>query len=163
MKARLIHKPSLSTFDARQLSEGKRQPVLSFFFDISFLWIVSFLENELHLLSAKFKFDNIPWLVSGYMVKAYKHIGVYYLSFLCHFTTGCLSHTLVNSTSSWKTPSGLQIHGLSFLTRSSLAHNSILLCVFLPLLLSHYTINIICKHVGTDFFFFLFFQILPKI
>lgn len=80
------------------------------------------------------------------------YIGVYYLSFLCHFTTGCLSHTLVNSTTSWKTPSGLQIHGLSFLTRSSLAHNSILLCVFLPLLLSHYTINIICKHVGTDFF-----------
>lgn len=36
MKAPLIHKPALSTFDARQLSEGKRQPAIPFFFDICF-------------------------------------------------------------------------------------------------------------------------------
>lgn len=63
MKAPLIHKPSMSMFDASQLSEGKRQPALPISSDISFHWIISFLENELHLLSAKFKFGNILSLV----------------------------------------------------------------------------------------------------
>ena len=59
-----------------------------------------------------------------------------------HFTTACLSHTRASRPQAEKTPLGYQIHGLSFLTRSSLAHNSILtglLCVFLPLLLCFLT------------------------
>lgn len=68
MKAPLIHKPALSTFDARQLSEGKKRGeegerkdrrgrLLSFsFFFLHYL--KSSLENE----PAKFRFVN-PWLV----------------------------------------------------------------------------------------------------
>lgn len=48
-----------------------------------------------------------------------------------------LSHTRTSRPRAVKNPSWYQIHGLSFLTRSTRAHNSILtilLCVFLPFL-----------------------------
>ncbi len=109
VNAVLIHKPALSTFDARERRAGKMgkgerkdgRDVLPVSFDIYFLCIASFYENKLHFLTATFKFKRLVSVVC----KDYRntHMGLLYLSYLPHFITVYLSHTRASQPQAEKT------------------------------------------------------------